>query len=114
MGGGFGVFWTARRQDLFQITGAHSGYLDVLLGIGFVGIILVSLFFLSSCRKAHRELSQDYGWGVLWICYIIMSVVHNMGESSIDSFTSYLTAIVLFFTVSSSHIFRAKSDSVGN
>jgi O-antigen ligase len=113
-GGGFGVFWTPGRQDLYQISGAHSGYLDVLLGLGFIGILLVSAFLLSSCRKAHRELSHDFDWGILWICYIIMSVVHNMGESSIDSFTNYLTAIVLFFTVSSSLTFRTKSDPVGN
>jgi len=114
IGGGFGGFWTPRTQELFRITGAHSGYLDVLIGLGFAGVVLVSLFFLSSCRKAHQELSRDFDWGILWICYIIMSVVHNIGESSMDSFTSYLTAIVLFFTVSSSPIFRAKSDSVGN
>lgn len=107
VGRGFGVFWTPRRQDLFQISGAHNGYLDVLLGLGIVGILLVSSFFLSSCRKAYRELSHDFDWGALWICYIIMSVVHNMGESSINSFTGYLSAIVLFITVSSTNIIRA-------
>ena len=107
VGGGFGVFWTPERRDLFQISGAHNGYLDVLLGLGFVGIFLVSIFFISSCRKAHRELSHDFDWGVLWICFIIMSVVHNMGESSIDSFTNYPTAIILFITVSSTSIIRA-------
>ena len=25
---------------------------------------------LSSCRKAHRELSHDYHWGSLWICLL--------------------------------------------
>jgi O-antigen ligase len=114
VGGGFGGFWTPTTRELFRITGAHSGYLDVLIGLGFVGIMLVSLFFLSSCRKAHQEISRDFDWGALWICYIIMSVVHNIGESSMDSFTSYLTAIVLFFTVSSSPIFRGKRDSIGN
>lgn len=110
VGGGFGGFWTPKTQELFQITGAHSGYLDVLIGLGFVGIMLVSLFFLSSCRKAHKVLSHDFDWAILWICYIIMSVVHNIGESSLDSFTSYLTAIILFFTVSSARIQRSGSD----
>ena len=107
MGGGFGVFWTLERRNFFQISGAHNGYLDVLLGLGLVGTLLVSAFLLSSCRKAHRELSHNFDWGVLWICYIIMSVVYNMGESSIDSLTNYLTAIILFMTVSSTGIIRA-------
>lgn len=101
VGKGFGGFWTSRTRDYFQISGAHSGYLDVLLGIGFVGLILVSMFLLSSCRKAHRELSRDFYWGLLWICYLVMSVVHNIGESSIDTFTMHLTAVLLFFTISS-------------
>jgi exopolysaccharide production protein ExoQ len=101
VGGGFGGFWTPRTRDSFEISGAHNGYLDVLLGIGFIGLILVSMFLLSSCRKAHRELSIDLYWGLLWICYLIMSLVHNIGESSIDTFTTHLTAVLLFFTISS-------------
>jgi O-antigen ligase len=108
-GSGFGGFWTPRTRETFDISGAHSGYLDVLLGLGFVGILLVSLFLLSSCRKAQQELSRDYDWGVLWICYIIMAVVHNFGESSIDTFTSHLTAIILFFSVSSTNFFSRKA-----
>lgn len=101
VGQGFGGFWTSKTRDLYKISGAHSGYLDVLLGIGFVGLILVSLFLLSSCRKAHSELSQDFYWGLLWICYLTMCLVHNIGESSVDSFTTQLTAVLLFFAVSS-------------
>jgi O-antigen ligase len=110
IGGGFGGFWTPRTQELYRITGAHSGYLDVLLGLGFAGMILVLFFYLASCGKAYRELARDFDWGVLGISYIIMSVVHNVGESSIDSFTNYLTAIVLFFAAASSS--RARSERV--
>jgi O-antigen ligase len=110
VGKGFGSFWTSRTRDYFQISGAHSGYLDLLLGIGFVGLILVSMFLLSSCRKAHRELSMDLYWGLLWICYLIMSLVHNIGESSIDTFTTHITAVLLFFTISSTRSLHAERD----
>ena len=109
LGHGLGGFWTPTFVEMYRINEAHSGYLDVLLGLGFVGILLVSLFLLSSCRKAQQELSRDYDWGVLWICYIIMAVVHNFGESSIDTFTSHLTAIILFFSVSSTNFFSRKA-----
>ncbi len=104
-GVGFGGFWTSKTRDQFKISGAHSGYLDVLLGVGFVGLILVSMFLISSCRQAYRELSKDLYWGLLWICYLTMSVVHNIGESSLDSFTTQLTAVLLFMAVSSSREF---------
>jgi O-antigen ligase len=101
LGKGFGGFWTPRTKNIFRITGAHSGYLDVLLGTGFVGLILTSIVLLSFCRKAHKAISEDFYWGLLGFCYLIMTVIHNIGESSIDSFTSPLTAIVLFFAMCS-------------
>jgi exopolysaccharide production protein ExoQ len=101
LGGGFGVFWTTEHRNIFQISGAHNGYLDVLLGVGFLGLIFLTGFLLSSVRSAYRELSRDFDWGILWIFVLLMLVIHNMGESSVDSFTSYQTAVVLFMTVSS-------------
>ena len=103
LGRGIGGFWTTRTRTEFMISEGHSGYLDVLLNFGFVGIFLVSSFLLSSCRKAHRELSHDFDWAIFWICLLIMAVVHNIAETSIDTLTSQLTATVLFLTVSSAN-----------
>ena len=108
LGGGFGGFWTTRAREEFEISGAHSGYLDVLLGLGFSGIFLVSIFLLTSCRKAHRGLSHNYDWGALSLIYLIIVVSHNITESSIDTFTSPLTAVLLFLSVSSTKIFSSK------
>jgi O-antigen ligase len=101
VGRGFAVFWTPERRELFQISGAHNGYLDILLELGFAGLVLVIGFYLSSSGKAYRELDRDFDWSCLWYCFIIMLAVHNMGESSIGSLTSFLTAIILFMTVGS-------------
>ena len=100
LGHGSGGFWIPRTKEAFQISEAHSGYLEVLLDLGFVGILLVSMYILSYCRKAHRVLSLDYDWGALCVCFIIMFVVHNISESSINTFTSHLPALILFFSIS--------------
>jgi len=105
LGRGVGGFWTTRTITEFIVRESHSGYLDVLLNLGFVGILLVSSFLLSSCRKAHRELSYDFDWAVFWICFLIMALVHNITETSIDTLTSQLTAIILFLTVSSASVY---------
>jgi len=109
LGRGFGGFWTPRTRAEFNVSDGHSGYLDVLLNIGFVGIVLVSIFLLSSCRKAYRGLSHDFDWGVLWICFLIMAAVHNITESSIATLTSPLIAIILFLTVSSVKVFAPRA-----
>jgi exopolysaccharide production protein ExoQ len=107
LGRGFGGFWTTSTRTAFA-THAHSGYLEVLLGLGFLGLLIVSIFLLSSCRKAQRELSNNCDWGMLWICYIIMVVVHSITEASIDNLTRPLTAIIVFITVSSARVFSPK------
>jgi len=108
LGNGFGGFWTIRSRADYKISGAHSGYLDVLLGLGFAGILLTSIFILSSCKKAHLMLCRDFDWGALWICYIMIALVHNMTESSIDSLSAHLTAVIIFFTVTSTSLILPK------
>lgn len=99
LGHGFGGFYTQKlRREV--ITEGHNGYLDIILNTGFIGLFLTMGFFLSSCRRAHEEMSRDYDWGVLWLCLIVMVLAHNYAEASIDTFTIHLTALVLFMNVS--------------
>jgi len=108
LGHGFGGFWSTKTRKLFLIPNAHSGYLDEILDLGFIGIFLVSVFLLSSCRKAHRGLSHNYEWGTLNIIYIMVHAIHNLAESSLNSFNGPLTAIILFFSVTSMAIYVQK------
>jgi O-antigen ligase len=99
VGHGFGGFWTTKARLMFDITEAHSGYLDMLLGLGFVGLALFSMFLISTCRKAQNELNKDFDWAVLVICYFFIAVVHNVAETSFNTFESHLTATLLFLAV---------------
>ncbi|MEF3073917.1 O-antigen ligase family protein [Methylobacter sp. Wu1] len=99
LGSGFASFWNPITVELHEIGEAHSGYLDVILDTGFVGLLFLAIFLISSCRKAQRELQSDFDFGCLWICYLLMALVHNITESSFDSLTSPLPAIILFLTV---------------
>jgi len=101
IGHGVGGFWTTDMVALTS-TSAHNGYLDMLLDYGFLGLGLVLLFVLSCARKAAMSLASDLDWGIFFICFILMFLVHNITESSIHTFTYTLTAIMLFFSVTSS------------
>jgi exopolysaccharide production protein ExoQ len=100
LGHGFGGFWTTENQEAHDVGEAHNGYLDLRLDLGMVGVLFVSMFLLSLCRKAELALPHDFEWASLTICYLVMAVVHNISESSINSLTSHLTAVVLFLSVS--------------
>lgn len=110
LGRGFGSFWTPRTREFYQMSEGHSGYLDSLLELGFVGILLISAFLLSSARKAQKILSRDFDWGILWICFIIMAALHNITESSMPYMDNQLLAILLFLSVFSDRSFLLERD----
>jgi exopolysaccharide production protein ExoQ len=98
-GAGFACFWTPETRESHQIGEAHNGYLDVILQLGVIGLVLLVLFLLSSCRKAHNALVHDHDWAAFGICMFLMAAVHNISESSFNSFTTHLMAVLLFLTL---------------
>jgi exopolysaccharide production protein ExoQ len=99
LGTGFGGFWTTEMVELHQEASVHNGYLNTWLQLGVVGLFFTGMFYLSSCSRAQRLLTQDFDWAALWMCYLIMSAVHNWTETSISSFTAHMTAVLLFLYV---------------
>jgi exopolysaccharide production protein ExoQ len=102
LGHGFGGFWTGETMDYQDVNEVHNGYLEVILHLGFIGLIFVSLFLLSSCRRAQQIMKYDIYWASFWLCFLFMSILHNIAESSLDSFSRILTAILVFLYVASS------------
>lgn len=99
LGHGFGSFWTTETRAFYNISEAHSGYLEVLLELGFIGLIIITLFLIHSIRKAQQILTSDFYWGVLWIGILLMAGIHNIAESSINNLSSHLTATLVFLSV---------------
>jgi exopolysaccharide production protein ExoQ len=101
IGHGIGGFWTDAVVNHYKYYSAHNGYLDVILNYGFVGLLFFSMFLLSYCRKAYKELSCDFYWGSFLISLLIMTLIYDIAESSLESFTNQLTAILVILSVSS-------------
>lgn len=100
-GYGYGGFWTSVTESAaYYVKEAHNGYLDVFLGLGIVGVLLTSVLVLSYGWRAQRDLVHDYDWASLFICYILMVLLHNITESTIESFQRHLMAVLLFMAVS--------------
>lgn len=96
-----GFFTKEMQKSLGYLPHAHNGYLNIMLDYGFVGLLLVSMFLLSLCGKAHKTLYYDYGWGSLMLCFLFMTAMYNVAEPSFGSFKSHQMAIILFLSVSS-------------
>lgn len=110
IGLGFGSFWTPFTRIQFIVGEAHNGYLDVTIGLGYLGLFLLCMFLIQSCRRAVRGLEYDFDWACFWLCLLFMTVLHNSTESSLNSFSSHLTALLVFFAFA----FSKMAASAGN
>jgi len=99
-GHGHEGFWTTDSRKDFDISGAHNGFLDIILSLGFVGLGLYSVFFLSNIRKAQEWMVKNFDWGVFWICSLLMLLLSNITESY-HSFISQAFVIILCLTFAS-------------
>jgi O-antigen ligase len=101
LGYGFGSFWTTDRRDLYQMSFAHNGYLDILLELGVVGLSFYTVWLLSCVRKIHCILREDYNWACLAICFLVTSLVYNGTESALNTFAEQITAVIALASVGS-------------
>ena len=98
LGHGFGGFWTEEIRAETS-SHAHNGYLDIVLNLGFVGLALFFMLFLSYCRKARQCMTADFDWSCLWICLMFIATVHNIAESSVTAFTGLFSSSLLFLFI---------------
>ena len=96
LGYGLGSFWTDARRAFYDIPTAHNGYLDVLLELGEVGLAIYAVWMLSCTRLMHRALTQDYEWSSLGLSFLFMGLLYNTSESSLNTLTEQMTAVVVF------------------
>jgi O-antigen ligase len=90
-GYGYGAFWGAgegwaafmRIYGAMHFTAAyaHSGYIDVLLQLGAVGLALILAMVAKATYTGLRELGGNQGARVEWCCAIVfVSVIYNVDE----------------------------------
>jgi exopolysaccharide production protein ExoQ len=63
LGHGYGSFWSDSMREFYWFFPAHNGYLDTILDIGFIGLFFLSMFLISSTRKAQKLMTVDIDWG---------------------------------------------------
>lgn len=93
LGYGFSSFWKGLygpSQSVVLIAGwglqqAQSGFLDVLLGMGAVGIAFIALLTAQAIRNSMRSFyAAQHQAYVRWCLVIILcTLLYNIGESSI-------------------------------
>jgi exopolysaccharide production protein ExoQ len=94
LGAGFESFWISPSVVKFQQTlllegwwhpeglnEAHNGYIEVYLNLGWVGVVLISLFLISAYRRAVAAFRLSPTIGGLMLAYIVAAAVYGVTEA---------------------------------
>ena len=105
LGAGYRAFWTpegasyvyARIWDV--IGNGHNGYLDVWLELGFIGVGLFLMMFLTGISRAYSRLirSEDVA-GLLYPLILIYALIYSFTEKFLLE-QSELTWMLIMVTV---------------
>jgi len=91
-GYGFDAFWSMLNGEatrVFSATGwvvtsAHSGFLNVALELGLVGLALVALTLVQACRHAMAAFRPGHSEYVDWCIEIVfLTIVYNLDERTL-------------------------------
>jgi O-antigen ligase len=89
LGTGFESFWLGPRlESLWKMywwhpNEAHSGYIEALLNLGWLGLILLVVLMLTGYRNAIRALCRDKQEGMLRLAYVVIALAYNCTESAV-------------------------------
>jgi O-antigen ligase len=89
IGTGFESFWLGSRlstlwsERWWMPTEAHNGYLEVYLNLGWIGLVLFAVVFLTVYKKALKSMINGSDYGIIRFAYLVMIVLYNITESAL-------------------------------
>ena len=103
LGVGYGGFWmhpiVIDPVKLMTVNEAHNGYIDVFIELGTVGLILLAVVIVAFFRKATEVFKNDIEWGSFLLAILLMSLLHNITESSFLKSTLLVWNILVILMV---------------
>jgi O-antigen ligase len=100
LGVGYGGFWINPLEfDKFTVNQAHNGYLDIFIEVGAVGLILFTILVVSFFQKVTEEYKLDIEWGSFRLTFLLVSLLHNLTESSYLKSTALIWNIFILLLV---------------
>jgi O-antigen ligase len=86
VGVGYGSFWLGDRLAWFleehNVASAHNGFLEVYLGMGITGVLLLVLILHSALRVTASSLVSDEAYGRLRLAFVVVFILYNMAEAA--------------------------------
>jgi len=102
LGYGFESFWLGeRRMYMYNNWGishsAHNGYIEMYMQMGYIGVFVLVMWFLTGFKNILHHLQFDYPTGILRFCILIIIVIYNYTEATVTGVSMMWT--MLFFAI---------------
>jgi exopolysaccharide production protein ExoQ len=94
------------------INEAHNGYIEVYLNLGWIGVCLIAVIFISGYRNAGKAVQSDPALGSLMLAYIIATAVYAITEAAfrmLDPIWIFLLLAVVSASSMASALFDGKA-----
>lgn len=94
LGYGFDAFWQGMKGESANVllavgwtpAYAHNGFLDLVLGLGFIGLAVFVLGYLALWRRAFTFVTRVPGPTAAWLCmYLAFMLFYNITEGPVVS-----------------------------
>jgi O-antigen ligase len=99
VGTGFGCFWeTSDGQRIFEDLGlrsSHSGYMEIYVNTGSVGIAVLAFMLLCAGVKIIRHVLLGDSFGFIRLIFWMVGLVHNFSESGFTGSTPIWFCLIL-------------------
>jgi exopolysaccharide production protein ExoQ len=117
LGYGFDAFWQNMRGESANVllavgwapAYAHNGFLDVILGLGFLGLTVFAIGYAIFWRRAFTFVRQYPGPAGLWPCmFLAFMLFYNLTEGPVISQNNITWVLYVAVAVSLSNHLPAK------
>jgi O-antigen ligase len=113
LGHGFSSFWTTSKieevsqEQQWAITSAHSVYLELMLGIGFLGMLLATSVVVVGASIAMRKYTETHDVGY---AFILLLLVFGLANGLLESTFAkpQLTTVLAFCGLAALAFFNTK------
>jgi exopolysaccharide production protein ExoQ len=106
LGAGFDSFWLGDRlHRMWELywwhpNEAHNGYLEILLNLGYMGLFLLMILFVTGYRNVLATLRQNRQLGSLCLAFFTITLTYNFTEAAIRE----LNPVWFFFLVAMANL----------
>jgi O-antigen ligase len=117
LGAGYESFWLGDRiEEVWRIVGfnnfaeAHNGYLEIYINLGWLGLIMLGVLFVSGYRNALTSLRIDPLTGRLKMAFFGAALIFNLSEAGFTMmgpmWIAFLVAIINVPLISQSQVYQ--------